>query len=86
MESKAEVPALVQWTIDQIDGGPWRANLGMTWNDDAAALDGLTHGHAEPRMDHRGAMFEVACGAHHGGLCIGTQLCRIAASRQPILL
>ena len=63
-----KVPALIERPLQKVDRGAGRANLGVTWNDYASALDGAAHGHAEPRVDHRRAMLKVAAGAHKGRL------------------
>jgi hypothetical protein len=55
-----EIPTLVEGPIDEIHGRAWRADLGVAWNDDAAAFYRAAHRHAESRMDHRCAVFEVA--------------------------
>src|SRR6201984_2701716 len=59
-----EVPALVERSIEQIDGGAGWTNLSVTRNDNAAALDGTAHGHAKLGMNHRGTVFEVTAGTH----------------------
>jgi hypothetical protein len=47
-----------------------------------STLDRAAHRHAEPRMDYRGAMLEVAADADHGGLGVGAQLGRACAERR----
>jgi hypothetical protein len=43
----------------------------VAWNDNTTAFDRTAHRHAEPGMNHRGAMFEVAADA---------DLCRLGVS------
>ena len=77
-----EIPTLVERPVDQINGSAGGAHLRVPRNDDAAALDRAAHRHAEPRMDHRGAMLEVAADADCGRLGVGAQLRRARAERR----
>src|SRR6202171_3988880 len=69
-----EIPTLVEGPIDQIDGRARRAHLGVARNDNATAFDRAAHRHAESRMYHRSAMFEVATDADQRRLGVGAQL------------
>ncbi len=75
-------PVVVERPIDEIDARAGRTDLGMAGDDDATAFDRGAHRHAESRMDHRGAMLEVAADADDGGLGVGTQLRRACAERR----
>src|SRR5689334_5607176 len=63
-----EIPTLVERAIDEIHTRAGRTDLGVTGNDDTAALDRSAHRHAKSWMDHRGAMLEVAADADERGL------------------
>src|SRR5262245_10465926 len=76
-----KVPARIERAIEEIDTRAGRAHLGVPRNDDASAPDGATHGHAEARMDHGGAMLEVTGSADQGRLGVGPELSRFGLQR-----
>ena len=76
-----EIPTLVEGPVDEIHDRARRAHLGMAWNDNATTFDRAAHRHAEPRMDHRGAMLKVAADADKR-LRVGAQLRRACAERR----